>query len=110
MSIETLTSETFKPLLKKLSSHPDSFASEDAKWAFEHLLKPESCTEAQIGSFLTALHLTGVEKRPEVLAAAASVLKRWCKKPQVHRGEHAVADIVGTGGDGHDTFNVSTFA
>jgi len=110
MSDTDLTPDTFKPLLKKLVSEPDSFTADDAQLAFEHLLQPESCTSAQIGSFLTLLHTSGTERRPEILAAAAKVLKKWCKRPQVERGDGLVADIVGTGGDGHDTFNVSTSA
>ena len=110
MSNENLTPDTFKPLLKRLVSEPDSFTADDAQVAFEHLLQPESCTSAQIGSFLTVLHLSGNERRPEILASAAKVLKKWSKRPRVDRGDGPVADIVGTGGDGHDTFNVSTSA
>ena|ERR1700742_1242199 len=53
---EALTSETFKPLLKNLIQNPENFTSDDAQLAFEHLLRPESTTPAQIGSFLTTLH------------------------------------------------------
>lgn len=112
-----LTSDTFKPLLKKLVTDPSSFDADDTRLAFEHLLRPGTCTETQIGGFLTAMHLSGMEERGDVLAAAAGVLKKWCRKPVVEKEadgggeeEEVVADIVGTGGDGHDTFNVSTAA
>jgi anthranilate phosphoribosyltransferase len=110
MADQELTPETFKPLIKKLVSDPDSFTANDARLAFEHLLQPESRTPAQIGSFLTLLHVSGAERRPEILSSAAKVLKKWCKRPQVDKGDGPIADIVGTGGDGHDTFNVSTSA
>ncbi|KZT35235.1 anthranilate phosphoribosyltransferase [Sistotremastrum suecicum HHB10207 ss-3] len=112
MSSQTYSSDTFKPLLAKLVKHPTTFTPDDTKSAFEHLLKPDSITPAQIGAFLTALHISGVDQLPGTLAAAAGVLKEHCIRPKVEGYDDGdfVVDIVGTGGDGHDTFNVSTAA
>jgi anthranilate phosphoribosyltransferase len=123
---DELTSETFKPLLKKLVNNPSEFTASDTTLAFRHLLSlaaPKSnessqspsaslVTPAQIGAFLASLHLHGLEKRPEILAAAARVLRDHCIRPVVEGYDDGavVVDIVGTGGDGHDTFNVSTSA
>ncbi|GAB4346280.1 MAG: anthranilate phosphoribosyltransferase [Gammaproteobacteria bacterium] len=61
-------------------------------------------TPAQIGGFLIGLRMKG-ETVTEI-AAAASVMRELATKVSV-RGDHVV-DIVGTGGDGVATFNIST--
>lgn len=109
---DPLTPETFKPLLKKLAQAPAAFDAADATVAVEHLVTfPLGCTEAQVGAFLTALTLSGRDQDALVVAACAKVLRRYAVQVQVDvpAGERVV-DIVGTGGDGHDTFNVSTSA
>lgn len=46
-----------------------------------------------------------------MLAAAADVLRKRALKAAIEGWEDDfVVDIVGTGGDGHNTFNVSTTA
>lgn len=107
-----LTPETFKPLLSKLINSPQSFTREDVVQAMEHLLDPASTMPSQIGSFLTALHISGMEHDSEVLAGAAEVLRNHAIPVETRnaQGKGRVVDIVGTGGDGHDTFNVSTTA
>lgn len=105
-----LTPETFTPLLKKLIFTPEKFDAEDSSLALHHLLRPACASVAQISSFLTALHLTGVDKQSDVLSAAADVLHHHSVKVEVEHAEEVAVDIVGTGGDGWDTFNVSTTA
>jgi anthranilate phosphoribosyltransferase len=102
--------DTFKPLLRKLVETPEYFTSEDLKLALNHLFTPDAIHPAQIGSFLTALHVERIERRPESLAAAAAVLRERALKAVVEDDHDFVVDIVGTGGDGHNTFNVSTAA
>ncbi|MEX2353109.1 MAG: anthranilate phosphoribosyltransferase [Gammaproteobacteria bacterium] len=63
-------------------------------------------TPAQIGGFLVALRMKG--ETIEEIAAAATVMRDFALKVEVE-GEHLV-DIVGTGGDGAHTFNISTTA
>lgn len=75
------------------------------------IFTPDVVQPVQIGSFLTALHIEHLERRPEYLAAAAKVLRGRALKAAVEDAEtDFVVDIVGTGGDGHNTFNVSTTA
>ncbi|CDZ97359.1 anthranilate phosphoribosyltransferase [Phaffia rhodozyma] len=113
MSTDLLTQELFKPLLKKIVSEPSAFTAQDATLAFEHLASgPTGASEAQVGSFLTALTLSGVDQRPDIVAACAKVMRKYAVQVDIaglHQ-EETVVDIVGTGGDGHDTFNVSTSA
>jgi len=61
-------------------------------------------TPAQIGGFLIALRMKG--ETIEEIAAAATVMREFALKVEVS-GDHVV-DIVGTGGDGAHTFNIST--
>lgn len=109
--METYTSNSFKPLLNKLVQTPEYFSPNDLKLALHHLFAPNVLHPAQIGAFLTALHVHRVERRPESLAAAASVLREKSLKAIVQDMEgDFVVDIVGTGGDGYNLFNVSTTA
>ncbi|EIN12186.1 anthranilate phosphoribosyltransferase TrpD [Punctularia strigosozonata HHB-11173 SS5] len=111
MASSQYTSDTFKPLLLKVVKTPEYFTPDDLKAGLEHILTPDAALPAQIGAFLTALHLERIERRPDSLAAAADVLRaRAIKAEVIGADEDFVVDIVGTGGDGHNTFNVSTTA
>ncbi|KAK6906570.1 anthranilate phosphoribosyltransferase [Kwoniella mangroviensis CBS 10435] len=107
------TPETFKVLLKKLVQTPDDFTPEDCAQCFRHLCV-QGASEAQAGAFLTALTLSGLESSPDIVAACASVLREHAVSvtdliPEGD-GYAGLVDIVGTGGDGWDTYNVSTTA
>lgn len=61
-------------------------------------------TPAQIGGFLVGLRMKG--ETVDEIASAAKVMRELATGVKVN-GEHVV-DIVGTGGDGSNTFNIST--
>jgi anthranilate phosphoribosyltransferase len=64
-------------------------------------------SDAQIASFITALHLKG--ESADEMAAFARVLDRHALK--IHpRLQGPLVDTCGTGGDGSGTFNISTAA
>jgi anthranilate phosphoribosyltransferase len=63
-----------------------------------------AATPAQIGGFLVGLRMKG--ETVDEITAAASVMRELSTSVSV-TGEHIV-DIVGTGGDGSSTFNIST--
>lgn len=61
-------------------------------------------TAAQIGGFLVGLRMKG--ETVDEIASAAKVMRELATGVKV-TGDHVV-DIVGTGGDGSNTFNIST--
>lgn len=62
-------------------------------------------TDSQIGSFLTAMRMKG--ETIDEITACAMVMRDKCTKL---KPENDVLDIVGTGGDGANTFNISTIS
>ncbi|MCZ6829091.1 MAG: anthranilate phosphoribosyltransferase [Gammaproteobacteria bacterium] len=69
-----------------------------------HQIMGGAATPAQIGGFLVALRMKG--ETIEEIAAAVEVMRELAT-PVTVAGDHLV-DIVGTGGDGANLFNVST--
>ena len=61
-------------------------------------------TPAQIGGFLIGLRMKG--ETVDEIAAAATVMRELASGVKVNGGN--IVDIVGTGGDGSNTFNIST--
>jgi len=111
MSSSNSNQDKFRGLVKRLVETPEYFSADDLKSALNLLFTPEELQPAQIGAFLTALHIHRIERRPEYLAAAASVLRARALQAAVEdTSKDFVVDIVGTGGDGYNLFNVSTTA
>ncbi|MCL7422805.1 MAG: anthranilate phosphoribosyltransferase [Methylobacter sp.] len=78
--------------------------SADQMRAVMRLIMSGGATDAQIGGFLIALRCKG--ESVDEIAAAAEVMRELAGKVPV-RGEHLI-DTCGTGGDGANTFNIST--
>ena len=68
------------------------------------LIMSGKATDAQIGGFLIALRCKG--ETVDEIAAAAEVMRELAGKVAI-TGEHII-DTCGTGGDGSNTFNIST--
>ena len=81
-----------------------SLTFEQASGAMEEIMGGEA-TPAQIGAFLTALRVKG--ETADEIAGLASVMR--AKATPVKITGPAI-DIVGTGGDGSGSFNISTAA
>lgn len=107
-----LSPTTFAPLLRRLVLTPDQFTVDDVRAAMLHLTSPDGATAAQMSAFLTALKLSRKDSEPDVVAECARVMRSRAVPFVVPPSEQGVdvCDIVGTGGDGHNTFNVSTSA
>ena len=91
---------SMKPLIYAASEGPLSRAQAEA--AFEQLFEG-TATDAQMGGFLMALRARG--ESVSEYAAAAGVMRSKCLA--VNAPADAM-DIVGTGGDGMGTLNIST--
>ncbi|MBR2654988.1 MAG: anthranilate phosphoribosyltransferase [Loktanella sp.] len=93
-------SDAMKPLIYAASEGPLSRAQ--AEEAFGYLFAGEA-TPAQIGGLLMALRARG--EAVSEYAAAAAVMRAHCVPVKAPEG---AMDIVGTGGDGKHTLNIST--
>ncbi|KAI9825564.1 MAG: anthranilate phosphoribosyltransferase [Phylliscum demangeonii] len=113
------------PLLKRLWPSPATaqVTAAEIALAIAHIFE-DRLSAVQTGALLTALHFTGWDSRADVIAqcaaamrqAAASVdldaVRQVCGGKRAQRGRYhgGLCDIVGTGGDQHSTFNISTTA
>ncbi|MDF0599481.1 anthranilate phosphoribosyltransferase [Psychromarinibacter sp. C21-152] len=93
-------SDALKPLIGAAAERPLTRA--EAETAFQILFEGEA-TPSQIGGLLMALRTRG--ETVEEYAAAAAVMRSKCHKVSAPAG---AMDIVGTGGDGKGTLNIST--
>ncbi len=93
-------SDAMKPLIGAVAER--SLTAAEAEEAFELLFAGEA-TDAQIGAMLMAMRVRG--ETVEEIAAAAKVMRAKCVPVKAPDG---AMDIVGTGGDGKGTLNIST--
>lgn len=93
-------SDALKPLIDAAANGPLTRAQ--AEEAFEILFNGEA-TPSQIGGLLMALRTRG--ETVQEYAAAAKVMRDKCNAVRAPKG---AMDIVGTGGDGKGTLNIST--
>ena len=78
--------------------------SSEQMMAVMRIIMTGEATAAQIGGFLVGLRMKG--ETIDEIAAAATVMRELATGVKVN-GEHVV-DVVGTGGDASNTFNIST--
>ncbi|MCU9837034.1 anthranilate phosphoribosyltransferase [Ruegeria sp. WL0004] len=93
-------SDALKPLIGAAADRPLTRAEAEA--AFTILFEGEA-TPSQIGGLLMALRTRG--ETVDEFAAAAAVMRAKCNAVRAPEG---AMDIVGTGGDGKNTLNIST--
>ena len=92
-----------KPFVAKVAAR-EALSREEARAAFE-IIMSGAATPSQIGGFLMALRVRG-ETIDEIVGAVGAMRARMLP---VEAPEEAI-DIVGTGGDGAGTYNISTLA
>jgi anthranilate phosphoribosyltransferase len=94
---------TFREAIQQIMDRQD--LSEAAATGIMDTIMQGNATQAQIGAFLTALHMKG--ESPNEIAAFAQVMRRRAitVKPAT---KGMLVDTCGTGGDGMHTFNIST--
>ncbi|MEY9583275.1 anthranilate phosphoribosyltransferase [Sinorhizobium fredii] len=92
-----------KPFVAKVAAR-EALSRDDARAAFE-IIMSGAATPSQIGGFLMALRVRG-ETVDEIVGAVGAMRARMLP---VEAPQDAI-DIVGTGGDGAGTYNISTLA
>ena len=97
-----MSGEVLKTLIGAAADRP--LTSEEAGIAFGSIMDGEA-TPAQTGGFLMALRTRG--ETVEEYSAAAAAMRARCNAVTAPAG---AMDIVGTGGDGRGTLNISTAA
>ena len=95
-------SDALRPLIGIAAERP--LTRTEAETAFAALFDGEA-TPSQIGGLLMALRVRG--ETVDEYAAAAAVMRAKCRKVRAPDG---AIDVVGTGGDGKGTLNISTAA
>jgi len=93
--------DTFKPILARLADGAD-LVGEDAEAFFDACLRGEP-TPAQIAAAITAMRLRG-----ETVGELTAGVRALRRQARVLDHPYDVIDVCGTGGDGADTFNIST--
>lgn len=96
-------SDNLKPLIAKVADG-NSLGQAEATEAFD-IIMSGNATPAQIGGFLMSLRVRG-ETVAEITGAATTMRAKALK---VSAPDNAI-DIVGTGGDGSGSYNISTAA
>ncbi|KAF2222987.1 glycosyl transferase [Elsinoe ampelina] len=125
MSGDTTTPPvSISPLLLQLADPTTTLYSISASEiaAAVALIFSNSISPVQTGCLLYALHSTQLDRRPDILAACAQAMRDAASQTDIKklrevvksknmaegRYEGGLLDIVGTGGDSHNTYNVST--
>ncbi|QCI10374.1 anthranilate phosphoribosyltransferase [Pseudomonas putida] len=92
-----------KTALSRIVGHLD-LSTEEMRDVMRQIMTGQ-CSEAQIGAFLMGMRMKS-ESIDEIVGAV-SVMRELADKVELNNLE-GVVDIVGTGGDGANIFNVST--
>jgi len=98
-----MSASELKRLMQKVATGA-SLSEDEIKDAFE-LMMSGAATPAQMAAFLMALRVRG-----ETLAEITGACRLMRDKMLPIEAPPDAVDIVGTGGDGHNTYNVSTCA
>ncbi len=97
----TTAAHDLKPVIARLAAG-EQLTREDARAAFDVIMSGEA-TPAQIGGFLMALRVRG--ETVDEITGAVEVMRARMLRVEAPAG---AIDIVGTGGDGSGSLNIST--
>jgi len=95
-----------KPYIAKVINN-ENLSAEEAEQAMRIIMTGEA-TQAQIGAYLVALRMKS-ETVPEITGSARA-MRSVVSRVNINTNGEPLVDIVGTGGDGAHTFNISTAA
>lgn len=106
--MSTESKNILTPYLKSLFLDPPNFTPSDLATVLRCTFRGIP-SDIQVSSFLTALRMKGLDHEPEFIAAAVNTILEFSNViPPELVDSNGYIDIVGTGGDGQNTFNVST--
>lgn len=94
-------SQDLKPLIKTIADG-GTLTRQEIETCFDTILEGDA-TPVQMAAFITALKMKG--ETPQDIAAGASVLRR---RAVTVSADDMAMDVVGTGGDGIGTWNISS--
>ncbi|CDK24581.1 unnamed protein product [Kuraishia capsulata CBS 1993] len=98
------------PFIKKLFTTPPTLSPADLGSVLKLVIQGSS-SDIQTAAFFTALRLTNVDHQPEFISTAAQTVLEFSSTVDINSvDKDGYLDIVGTGGDSQNTFNVSTSA
>lgn len=95
-----------KPFIAKAINHTN-LTAEEAEQAMNIIMTGQA-TPAQIGAYLVALRMKG--ETVEEITGSVRAMREVAVKVPISDRTTPIYDIVGTGGDGAHTFNISTAA
>jgi anthranilate phosphoribosyltransferase len=95
-----------RPYLAKIINH-QNLTAEEAQQAMDIIMTGQA-TQAQIGAYLVGMRMKG--ETIEEITGSARAMRANAVKLNLPHQTRPVYDIVGTGGDGARTFNISTAA
>jgi anthranilate phosphoribosyltransferase len=96
-------SSSLKPYIETLIAGERHLTADETKAAFTAILK--GADDVQVGSLLTLLRARG--ETPDEIAGMVLAMNEACLRVDLSSSSKLL-DIVGTGGDGADTINIST--
>lgn len=98
---------TWSSIFTTLTQAGEELSPSTATWAMTEILQ-DRASEAQIAAFILGLKIRG--ESPGIVAALAQVMMTQANIVPSSHGHELVLDIVGTGGDGSHSVNISTMA
>ncbi len=96
---------TIQEAIKQVTAK-QNLSMEQAKDAFEEIMSGKA-TDAQIAALIVGLRMKG--ETPEEITGAATIMREKASHVVPASSAHVI-DTCGTGGDGANTFNISTAA
>lgn len=109
MTVQSPTKDkVLTPYIKSLVRNPPHFTPDDLASVIK-LIFTDRASEIQVAAFLTSLRQRELDHESVYIAAAVKTVLEFAETIEDHLVDEAgYIDIVGTGGDGQNTFNVST--
>ncbi|GME92232.1 hypothetical protein B5S28_g1995 [[Candida] boidinii] len=105
-----MSKNVLTPYVKALLNDPPTLTPSDLSKALKLIFNSEA-SDIQSSAFLTALRLKGLDHKAEYIAIAVQTVLEFSDLILPNSVDsNGFLDIVGTGGDSQNTFNVSTSA